>query len=263
MIINSSSIAERYSRQIAFDGWSDARQQLLGQSRVLIVGVGGLGSWVAELLVRAGVGFLRLADYDTVEISNIHRQAMYDELDAQSGMYKADVAGNHLRQINGKCKIEPACEKLDRFNIFDLTDGIDLIIDGTDNFWTRFIINDYCVKNGMPWIFGGAVRAEGQMAVIIPGKTLCLRCLLDYPPAQCDDSSCAQSGVFGPAVAAVAAFQAMEAIKYLGGCDEMLNPHVMKLDMWSNRVQYFDATSHEKIEPCPCCDLHEFEFLEP
>lgn len=254
---------KKFSRQIAFAGWGETQQEALRNSRVLVVGVGGLGSWVAELLARAGVGFLRLADYDTIESSNLHRQAMYDELDVQAASYKVQAAINHIRQINSKCEMDGETEKLDRFNIFDFAYGMDLIVDGTDNFWTRFIINDYCVKKNLPWIFAGAVGMQGQVAVMLPGETPCLRCLLDSPPSQCEDSSCSQNGVFGPAVSAMASLQAMEAIKFLGGCRRQVSRRMIKIDMWTNEMQQFDMSTENRNSKCPCCVLREFEFLEP
>jgi adenylyltransferase/sulfurtransferase len=147
-------------RQVAFKPFGFSGQKALLGGRVLLVGVGGLGSWVAELLARAGVGFLRLVDDDHVDFTNIHRQALYAQQDADSGRPKVEAAANRLRHINDACLVEAAAERLDRFNIDRLAQDIDVVIDGTDNFATRFVLNDYCVKKGLPWIFAGVVRTE-------------------------------------------------------------------------------------------------------
>jgi molybdopterin-synthase adenylyltransferase len=226
--------ASRYARQTAFE---ELGQSSLARGHVLIVGVGGLGSWAAELLARAGVGFLRLVDDDRVETANLQRQSLYDEDDANGRSFKVDAAARRLARVNGRCEIEPVPRRADRFNIDRLLGDVDVAIDGTDNFATRFVLNDACLAAGRPWIFAGVVRCEAQAAVIVPGRTACLRCLLpDVPPA-CVDPNCRQAGVMGMAVAAVAAFQAMEAVKLLAGRLDAVNPHLVKFDLWANTVQ--------------------------
>jgi len=253
----------RYDRQTAFADFGPAGQRRLHASRSLIVGVGGLGSWVAELLARAGAGTLRLVDADRVELNNIHRQAMYDEADAAAGALKVEAARKHLKRVNGSVVVETVASRLDGSNISALADGVDLVIDGTDNFPTRFLINDYAVKTLTPWIFAGVVGAEAQAMSIIPGRTACLRCIYDSPPPPCVDPTCRGSGVLGPAVAAIAAFQAAEAIKILAGRADKVSPYLLKMDLWENQFQRIDAAHSAANLECPCCKRRLFEFLEP
>lgn len=175
----------RYSRQIVFRDLGLEGQRKLMSGRVLVVGAGGLGTWAAELLTRAGVGLLRLADDDKVDLTNIHRQGLYDESDAEASKPKVQAAAERLARINAGAAIETINTRLERTNIDSLAGDVDVILDGTDNFATRFLINDYAVKYGKPWIFAGVVGAEGQMMTIVPGRTPCLRCIMDSPPPPC------------------------------------------------------------------------------
>ncbi|NLX13342.1 MAG: HesA/MoeB/ThiF family protein [Phycisphaerales bacterium] len=253
----------RFARQIAFRPFGLDGQKALSRGRVLIVGVGGLGSWVAELLARAGVGFLRLVDSDRVDLTNIHRQALYGAGDAADRRPKVEAAARRLRDFNETCVVESVEERLDRSNVDGLAGDVEVVVDGTDNFTTRFLLNDYCVKTGRPWIFAGAVRAEAQMAVILPGRTPCLRCLLEEPPPPCIDPDCRQAGVWGMAVAAIASFQAMEAIKILAGRLAEASPYLLKFDLWSNTLQRLHYRVLRQSSDCMCCHWREFEFLEP
>jgi adenylyltransferase/sulfurtransferase len=253
----------RYRRQIAFGGLGLDGQRAMIAGRVLIVGVGGLGSWTAELLARAGVGFLRLADSDTVDLANVHRQALYDEMDARLSLPKAEAAAQRLGWINQTVRVEPVVVRVGPENVESLAEDTDLILDGTDNFATRFLINDVAVKLRRPWVFAGVVGAEAQTMTIIPGRTPCLRCVLDSPPPPCQDPTCEGSGVLGPAVAAVAALQAMEAIKLLAGRVRDVSPYLTKLNLWSNTVQRIGGAPGARSAGCICCGRREFEFLEP
>jgi len=262
--VNSETMRwDRYVRQVAFEPFGFSGQKALLGGRALLVGVGGLGSWVAELLARAGVGFLRLVDDDYVDLTNIHRQALYAQQDADRGRHKVEAAAHRLQHINDACLIETATKRLDRFNIDCFAQDVDVVIDGLDNFAACFIINDYCVKKGLPWIFAGVVRTEAQTATIIPGQTPCLRCLLEDPPLPCTELNCRHVGVFGMAVAAIAAFQAMEAVKIMSGRHEDVSPYVLKFDMWANTLNRLHFNNSGKQPSCPCCDLQEFEYLEP
>lgn len=260
MTENRDNSLARFTRQVAFDGLGLAGQKALATGRALIVGVGGLGSWAAELLARAGVGFLRLVDGDRVDLTNIHRQALYDEADAAGGLPKVEAAAGHLRRINSQVVVEPVVARVDHRNIESLAADAHVLIDGTDNFAARFLLNDYAVKAGVPWVFAGCVRAEWQTMTIVPGRSACLRCVLEGPPPACTDPNCRQVGVLGPAVAAVAAFQAAEAVKVLIGRLDLVNPHLLKFDFWSNGLQRIQA---QRRPDCRCCGHHEFEFLEP
>ena len=252
----------RYSRQVAFDGLGLSGQKALAGGRALIVGVGGLGSWTAELLARAGVGFLRLADPDRVDLTNIHRQAIYSEADAAAGLSKVEAAGRRLADINSGTVVEGVQQRVDHRNIESLAAGMGVLIDGTDNFATRFLLNDFAVKTGRPWVFAGCLRAEWQTMTVLPGRSPCLRCLMDAPPPACTEANCRQAGVIGPAVAAVAAFQAAEAIKILAGRADLCSPYLLKADLWANTFQRL-AWADFRNPDCPCCARREFEFLEP
>ena len=251
----------RYARQLALPGLGLSGQRALLAGRALIVGVGGLGTWTAELLARAGVGFLRLADPDVVELTNIHRQALYDESDAAAGRPKVYAAARRLARINSAVAVEPAPVRVDARNIASLAGDVDVVVDGTDNFLARFIINDFCVKTGRAWVFAGAVGAEAQLMTILPGQTACLRCILPEPPPPCLDPTCRLAGVFGPAVAAVAALQAAEALKILAGRAEAVCPSLIKLDVWTGRIQSIRAPRLADGD-CPCCQQREFEYLD-
>jgi adenylyltransferase/sulfurtransferase len=251
---------DRYHRQIVYAPFGVAGQQRLGAAKALVVGVGGLGSWAAELLTRAGVGMLRLVDDDRVELVNVHRQALYDESDAEAQRPKAQAAARRLRQINAAVEIQPVIERLKADNIARLAEGVDVILDGADNFATRFIVNDFCVKNSLPWVFAGVVGAEGQVMSVIPGCTACLRCVYDSPAPPCVEPTCRAAGVLGPAVAAIASMQAMEALKILAGMAEKVSPFLTKLDFWTNQLQRIDTSA--PAANCPCCKQRLFEYLE-
>lgn len=249
----------RYIRQTTFAGLGSAGQEHLGRSRVLIVGVGGLGSWLAELLTRAGVGFLRLVDDDRVEIMNIHRQGLYNQADATGLRPKVLAAKDRLAAINSATAVETIQERAGRDNAEVLADGADLILDGTDNFATRFIINDVSAKKNIPWVMAGVVRAEGQVLTILPGRTACLRCVYDSPPPEGMELRAANAGVVGPAVAAIASIQACEAIKVLVGAYDSHMPQLLRLDFWNGGVQRMGIS--RPVDDCPCCRQRIFEFL--
>ncbi len=253
----------RYERQIVFDGLGAGGQRSLMAGRVLIVGLGGLGSWAAELLVRAGVGFLRLVDDDSVALSNIHRQGLYDEADARRSVSKVAAAAGRLRRISRTVQVEPVAERVTPGNVERLAEDVDVILDGTDNFPTRFLLNDAAVKLARPWIFAGVVGAEAQTMTILPGQTPCLRCILDPEPPQSAERTCRSVGVVGPAVAAVASFQAAEAMKILAGRTDDISPYLVKFDLWANTMQRIDVARAGRQADCPCCGQHEYEFLEP
>lgn len=252
----------RYERQMAFAPLGLAGQRRLSAAKVLIVGVGGLGSWAAELLARAGVGMLRLADPDRVELNNLHRQALYDEADAAAGTLKVHAAAEHLRAVSKHLAVEAAPRRLDARNVAELAGGVDLILDGTDNFPTRFLLNDYAVRSDLPWIFAGVVGAEAQMMPIVPGRTACLRCVYESPPPQCADPTCRSVGVLGPAVAAIAAMQTGEAVKILAGRIDKVSRYLLKLDLWANTLQRIDAVRAARDTDCPCCKGGFFDFLD-
>lgn len=254
----------RYQRQELFSGLGRQGQRKLLNAKVLIVGLGGLGSWLSEMLVRAGVSTLRLVDDDTVDWTNIARQAMYDELDAAEHSPKVMSAAESLGRINHNVDVEPVQEKVSRDNIATLAEGMDLILDGTDDWTSRFLLNDYAVKMGIPWVFAGVVRAEGQMMPILPGQSACLRCVYESPPPPKQEKAEKASavGVLVTAVAALAAMEANEAIKILTGQTQAVSPYLTKLDLWTNRIQQIDARAGASDNDCPCCKQRVFEFLD-
>jgi len=249
----------RYHRQMAFGELGLGGQRALGEASVLIVGVGGLGSWAADLLARAGVGRLVLADDDKVDLTNIHRQGLYDQSDAADRLPKVAAAAGRLAEINSEVQVHPHQVRLDAGNIAELARGAGLIIDGTDNFHARFIINDYCVKGSLPWIFAGVVGAEGQLMPVVPSRTACLRCVFDAPPPPCVDPTCRQAGVLGPAVATMAAMQTVEAIKILSGRLDAVCPCLVKIDLWTNEIQRIRSAP---AADCPCCQKRHFDHLD-
>lgn len=253
---------KRYERQIGFVPLGTAGQKRLASASALVVGVGGLGSWAAELLTRAGIGRLRLVDDDCVELANLHRQALYIEADAPASKPKVIAAARRLEKINAATVFESFIERFTAANAATLAGGVDMVIDGTDNFATRFIINDYCVKVSLPWVMAGVVGAEWQAMTIIPGLTACLRCVYDSPAPPCVEMTCRVGGVLGPAVAMVAAWQAMEAIKILSGHPEQASPYLAKFDMWGNTFQRIGADQAAARSDCPCCKRRQFDFLD-
>jgi adenylyltransferase/sulfurtransferase len=252
----------RYQRQIMLESLGLQGQRAMAAACALIVGVGGLGSWVAELLARAGVGRLRLVDDDAVDLTNIHRQAIYDQRDAQLARPKVLAAADRLLAINRQVTVEPVTARVGPGNVQSLAEGAGVIVDGTDSFAARFLINDFAVKQGLPWVFAGVVGSEAQTMTIIPGRTACLRCVMESPPPPCLDPTCRSVGVLGPAVAAVAAFEACEAMKILAGRLDAVSPHLLKFDLWSNRMQRVEVVGKARPD-CPCCGQRQFEYLEP
>jgi molybdopterin/thiamine biosynthesis adenylyltransferase len=257
---NLIPIDPRYSRQILFPPIGEAGQRKLSSAKVAIVGMGALGTVLANHVVRAGVGYVRLIDRDFVEASNLQRQMLYDEHDAEAYMPKAEAAAQRLRSINSLANIEPHVMDLNAANAEELLGAVDLVLDGTDNFAVRFLINDTCVKLGVPWIYGGAVASRGVALTIIPGQTPCLRCLFPQAPAPGTTETCDTAGVIGGIIHVVASFQATEALKLLVGDKEHLNPGMQQWDLWFNQFTSINVSSARK-KNCPACAQREFEYL--
>src|SRR5437588_1113080 len=215
--MNTRDIPERYSRQVRFPGIGQDGQRKLLDSKVTLVGCGALGTVLANALVRAGVGYLRLIDRDFIETNNLQRQILFDEDDIAANLPKAEAAARKLRRINSGVTVEPVVVDVDRTNIVELTGDADLILDGSDNFEVRYIINDAAVKLGKPWVYGGCIGSYGQSLTILPGETPCLRCVFEAAPNPGEAGTCETAGVLGPIVNIVASFQATEALKILTG----------------------------------------------
>lgn len=259
---NPADPLDRYSRQIRFPGLGEAGQKRMMASRVTICGCGALGTVLANHLVRAGVGKVRVVDRDFIETHNLQRQILFDEQDVRDNLPKAEAAARKLRVINSQVEIEAVVTDIDHTNILDLVGDADLILDGTDNFETRYLINDAAVKLNKPWIFGGVIGSEGQTMTIIPGKTPCIRCLIETSPPPGMTPTCETAGVLGPAVAVIASFEAVEAIKILSGAHDVLNTELIMVDLWDwNFRRLKVAGLYGKVE-CPCCQKRNFEWLD-
>jgi molybdopterin-synthase adenylyltransferase len=259
----SEAQKERYSRQMRFPGLGKAGQEKLSQSRVTLCGCGALGTILANLMVRAGVGFVRIVDRDFVELSNLQRQVLFDESDVTNNIPKSVAAATKLRQVNSTVEIEPIVADIDRTNILELCKDADLILDGTDNFEVRYLINDASISLGKPWVYGGAVGSHGMTMTILPGETPCLRCVFEAAPNPGDVGTCETAGVLGSAVSVIASYQAIEGIKILAGKKEACNRELLYLDLWenTNRRTKIAGLAGRKGK-CPCCAQRKFEWLD-
>ena len=251
---------ERYSRQILFSGIGAQGQRRLLESRALIVGCGALGSAHAESLARAGVGKVRIADRDFVEASNLQRQTMFTESDAAERIPKAVAAQNHIREINSEIEVEAEVTDVNHSNIEDLIRDCDVVLDGTDNFATRYLINDACVKHNVNWIYGAAVGSYGVTMTILPHQTPCLRCVFEEAPPAASAPTCDTAGVIMPVISVVSAVQVTEALKLLTGQHENLNKSLMQFDVWRNEWRRINPGPPSP--DCPTCARGVFETLE-
>ena len=247
---------ERYSRQIRFSGIGPAGQQRLLDARVAVVGCGALGSFQAGALARAGIGFLRIIDRDYVELSNLQRQWLFDQCDVEQALPKAIAAARKIAAINSDIEVEPAVADLTPSNIDDLLGDVNLVLDGTDNFETRYLINDYAVSRGLPWIYGAAVGSYGITMPVMPGSTACLRCVYPEPPGGAQPT-CETAGVLGPITALIASLQVSEALKVLCGID--VSRKITTVDVWSGEIRQVAQPSPD--ERCPACGRREFPYL--
>ena len=254
-------MSERYSRQILFDGIGEAGQARLQVARVLIIGCGALGAAQSESLARAGIGHLRIVDRDFVESSNLQRQTMFTERDAEERLPKAIAAANHIRQINSEIEVEPEVVDVNHSNIEQLLSGCDLVIDGTDNFSTRYLINDACVKHTVTWIYGAAVGAYGVTMTIRPHQTACLRCMFEEAPPAASAPTCDTAGVIMPIINTVAAVQVTEALKLLVGREDDLHGSLMQFDVWRN--EWRKINTGVPRPDCLTCALGNYETLSP
>ncbi len=250
---------ERYIRQTIFRGVGLEGQRKLLAARALIVGCGALGTAIANLLARAGVGHITIIDRDFIELNNLQRQTLYDEADLKDNLPKAVAAANKLRLINSEITVVGLVEDLNYENVERLVKAADIVLDGTDNFETRYLLNDVCVKLNKPWIYSGVIAAYGTSSTIIPGDTPCFRCLVPDPPPPGTTPTCDTAGVVGPIVGMMGAFAAGEAMKILTGQGK-LNRGLLSVDLWQ---MTFDRLPIEARQPdCPCCAQRDFVFLD-
>jgi adenylyltransferase/sulfurtransferase len=251
---------ERYSRQILFREIGRDGQQKLLDARVLIVGCGALGASHAEMLSRAGVGKLRIVDRDFVEYTNLQRQTLFKEEDAAQRQPKAAAAKMRIAEINSEVSVEEIVADVNNSNVESLLNGVDLVLDGTDNFLIRYLVNDACVKNSKTWIYGAAVSSYGTTMTIIPHQTPCLRCIFEEMPDAGSSPTCDTSGVIMPVIASVSAVQVTEALKLLVGDTDSLHRSLMQIDIWSN--DWHRIRLDRPTPDCKCCERHEYEFLD-
>jgi len=260
---------EKYSRQIIFPAIGEAGQERLLGSSAVLVGCGALGTVTANLLVRAGIGRLRIVDRDFVEMSNLQRQALFEEADARASLPKAAAAERRLRAINSDAEVEGIVSDLTPANIEELISGFPLILDGTDNFETRLLMNDAAISLGIPWIYGAAVGSYGVTMTIRPGETTCLACLLEVNAGSDGESNggatkmaagetCDTSGVLSSATSVIASIQATEAIKFLSGNAQAMNPRLISCDVWTGR---FQSIRVERNPRCRACARRDFTYL--
>ena len=254
----SLELDERYSRQILFRGVGAEGQKRLAAARVVVVGCGATGSAVASLLARAGVGTIRIVDRDYVEPSNLQRQTLFDESDARESLPKAVAAAKRIAAFNSQIVVEPQVADLTPANADLLLAGAELILDGTDNFETRYLMNDYAVKHGMPWIYAAAVGSYGITLNVLPGATACLACMFPDSP-QGTFETCETAGILNPAVNLVASIEAAEALKILVGAREQVRRTLLSYDVWTNeRAEIQAGKPHAG---CRVCEAHDFVHL--
>jgi molybdopterin/thiamine biosynthesis adenylyltransferase len=251
---------ERYSRQIYFDRIGEAGQRRLLASRVVVMGCGALGTVSASSLARAGVGRLLLVDRDFIEENNLQRQILFDEEDIKKGLPKAEAARIKLQRVNSRIQIEARVADINHTDIEDLVRDADLVVDGTDNFETRFLINDACVKAGIPWIYGACIGSIGLTMNIRPGLTPCLRCVFESAPPPEMSPSCDTAGVLSSIVNLVASLQVTEALKLLVRREDELRRDLLHIDVWTGAFQALRIGDHPHPD-CPTCGRRQFEFL--
>lgn len=258
-MVISLELDERYSRQVLFGPIGAEGQRKLGASRVMIVGCGATGSTLASLLARAGVGTIGIVDRDYVEASNLQRQTLFDEADTSQSLPKAVAAARKIAAFNSQILVEPQVADLTPRNVDSLLSGAQLILDGTDNFETRYLINDFAVKNSLPWIYTAAVGSYGITMNILPGKTACLSCIFPEPP-QGRIETCDTAGILNSAVSVVASVAATEALKFLVGAESALRRTVLSIDVWLN--QHTEISANAPRPGCRTCGQRQFPHLE-
>jgi molybdopterin-synthase adenylyltransferase len=273
----------RYHRQMLLPGWGEEGQRKLAAAHALVVGCGALGCAICDHLVRAGVGTVTIVDRDVVELTNLQRQTLFTEADASAGLPKAEAARRRLSAVNSSVRINAVVADFTSRNAMKLSEGAGIILDGTDNFETRYLINDVAVKRGIPYAYGGAVANQGMAMTVVPGETACLRCVFEEPPPPGTAATCDTAGVFGPIIAIIGAFQAADALRLmaelgdarLGGADHANHTNrseqrpvarrvgnsLLDVDLSECWVRRTDV-SRAKREDCPCCGLKKFEFLD-
>lgn len=259
--MDSPDTATRYSRQVRFPPIGPAGQERLGRARVLLVGCGALGAGLAEMLVRSGVGTLVLVDRDVVDATNLGRQSTYTNEDVERRLPKAAALARHLAAFNPLVTLVPRVIEFTPATARELFEGVDLVLDGTDNLETRYLINDLCVQAATPWIYGACVGSSGMTANILPLETPCLRCLFPDPPPPGTLETCETAGIIAPAAMLVASVQAAEAIKFLSGACAALRRSLLRFELWPWRCLELGAAAAPRAD-CPCCAQRQFPFAD-
>ncbi|MBM3812612.1 MAG: thiazole biosynthesis adenylyltransferase ThiF [Acidimicrobiia bacterium] len=255
----SEPVPERYSRQVRFAGLGEEGQGRLKKARAAIVGCGALGSFQAASLARAGVGFLRIIDRDYVELNNLQRQWLFEESDAEQGLPKAAAAAQRLALINSSIEVEPVVADLTASNIGDCLGEVELVLDGTDNFETRYLINEFCVRENLPWIYGAAVESYGLVMPVLDQERSCLACLYPDPPSGAQPT-CETAGVLNTVTSTVAALQCSMAMQVLSGNGHLVPRLITRVDVWSGRIR--QSAQPEPREDCSVCRENSFPYLE-
>ncbi|MCP3916550.1 MAG: thiazole biosynthesis adenylyltransferase ThiF [bacterium] len=250
--------SKRFARQTRFAPLGTDGQARLERARVLLVGCGALGGVLAQTLTRSGVGTLVVVDRDLVEVTNLPRQILFEDRHAREGTLKVEAAREALERIGGPTRIETHATHLDANNLDELARGADLVLDGTDNLSTRYLVNDWCVKHGVPWVYAGVVGGGGLIMAVRPGTGPCLRCIFSEPPPTGTLPTCDTAGVILPAVGAIASLQAGIGLRLLAKPDG-LEPALLELDAWNGDVR---AVRAPREDDCPCCGRREFPWLD-
>lgn len=253
-------MSSRYDRQIRVKEIGAAGQARIGAAVAVVAGLGALGTAVADLLARAGVGTIRLVDRDFVERSNLQRQSLYDEEDAAQSLPKANAAVAHLKRINSEIRYEPIVDDINPGNVERILAGAMVLVDGLDNFHTRAVVNEACVKHGIAWVYGAGLATYGSSATIVPGVTACLHCVM--PKAALEATlpiTCETVGVLGPVTSLVAAWQAAEALKIIVGAAEEASRDLVHFELWQNEVTMLPA---RRADDCEVCVKRRFALLE-
>lgn len=240
----------RYRRQTLLDVFDEKSQRKLSESSAVLIGCGGLGTVIASYIVRAGIGQLTIVDHDVVSLDNLQRQMLFDEQDVQEKLNKADAAASKLRKINSDVEISAVSEKLTQENVRSIFAGADLVLDATDDMYTRFTINETCIELNIPWIYGGVVSTYGNSFTIIPGQTACLKCFIDEIPEEGAFPGCSDVGVLGPAVSLIASIQVSEGLKLLCGKRDDLIEKMINVDLWNGD---WELSEIERNPGCAVC----------
>ncbi len=267
----------RYHRQILLAGFGEPGQRRLAESTAVVIGCGALGASIADTLARAGVGRLVLVDRDFVELTNLQRQVLYDERDVEDALPKVEAAKRKLARINSDVEVTAFVDDVNATNIERLAAGAHVLLDGVDNFETRYLVNDYAVKRGIPYVYGGAVGTVGAAFTILPhtargdaaweggaqtAATPCLRCLFEEAPPPGTGATCDTVGVIAPAATIVASFEACEALKILTRNFDRVSRTLLTFDLWANTVRQLEVTRAYDDGDCPCCKHRRFEYLD-